>query len=84
MFYAHQPLIRSACLGLAAATTFVVGACSTSLPQTEDPAAYQMPLTTVQPPAQPQLTTAPTPRRGQAVGQVSPCLLYTSPSPRDS
>lgn len=79
MFYAHQPLIRSACLGLAAAATFVVGACSTSLPQTESPAAYQMPLTTVQPPAQPRLAAAPTPRRGQAVGQVSPPPVLLNP-----
>ena len=80
MFYAHQPLIRSACLGLAVASALgIVSACSTSLKQTEDAAAYQMPLTAVQTPAQRGLVTAPATERPQGVGQVAPPPVLLNP-----
>ena len=79
MFYAHQSLVRSACLGLTAASALgLVSACSSSLQQTEQAAAYQMPLTAVQPPAQ-GLKAAPGDRRAPAVGQVAPPPVLLNP-----
>ena len=80
MFYAHQPLIRSACLGLTAASTLgLLGACSTSVQQTEPTSAYQLPLTTAQSSAQTQRAAAPEAARLQAVGQVSPPPVLLNP-----
>ncbi len=80
MFNVHQPIFRSACLSLTAASvTGLVGACSTNPQQVEPTAAYQVPLTISQSTSRPRMAVAAVSRAGLAVGQVTPPPVLLNP-----
>jgi len=82
MFYAHSSPVRSACLGIAAASIVgLTSACGASLQRSgQITAAHQVPLNTGQPVQATRPASAPAQRhRSPAVGQVAPPPVLLNP-----